>query len=627
MGSSASRRCSYRGNALTYTHTELADLKSLSVAMPIYSAAVQLERKGKDWVGRCPLPGHQDSTPSFTLTDKSGVLVFKCFGCGVGGDVIRFIQELTGCVFSEAVERVSAQVGWKQGGQKVDKVFQKVHSEAKTYETFKLADLALAERNLADSPLALSWLENRAISLQIARKHHLGFVQSAAKVSPEHELADKGWILIPTIVGNKVTCLKYRSVFAKAFVRKANMETGLYNVDTIHPFDDIHVCEGELDALVLEQAGFNAVALPGANYNLSDSERDRLISANRIFLAGDSDLPGQQAMNKLWTELRDRTYLLKWNEGKDANDALMRLGGDLSKFSQLVESLKAKALEQPMPFVHDLAESLHHSDDISPLDNPARLRFPWPRMDSWCAVMPGDIMGLSATETGTGKTAWLLNVLLENAVKYGKIVVNYSAEVSPADYARRAAAYLTGKPKDQLGRTDYELAASKMGDAKFYNGYKPNANWREVIELLKWAKRRLGADILVVDHLHFLTRNEKDEIKAQSEAMRAFKDLAIEFGVIMIIVGQPRKPKDEHFGRELQMRGIKGSEAFSSDASQIFILHRKRTSDEGDDTTVFSPETKVILDKSRESEGRVTKLLFRGEICKFVEMVDGGMDE
>ena len=46
--------------------------------------------------------------------------------------------------------------------------------------------------------------------------------------------------------------------------------------------------------------------------------------------------------------------------------------------------------------------------------------------------------------------------------------------------------------------------------------------------------------------------------------------------------------------------------------------------EEGDETAVFSPETKVILDKSRESEGRATKLLFRGEICKFVEMAMQG---
>jgi len=65
----------------------------------------------------------------------------------------------------------------------------------------------------------------------------------------------------------------------------------------------------------------------------------------------------------------------------------------------------------------------------------------------------------------------------------------------------------------------------------------------------------------------------------------------------------------------------KGSEAFGSDASQVFILHRDRKSGEqqgigaGDD--IYDPITKVKLDYSRESQSRVTKLLFRGDICRF----------
>lgn len=607
---------------MTYTHTELFELKSSAVAMPIYSSSVRLTHSGREWKGKCPFPNHKDDSPSFTLTEKNGCLLFHCFGCGVGGDILQFIQELTGCSFSDAVTKVANQVGWKKGGQKVQEVFQPIPTDPKKYETFKLADLALAERSLEASPLALSFLESRALSLGVAKKHHLGFVQSASKVSPGHEFENLGWILIPTIVGDRVTCLKYRSVATKAFVRKTNMETGLYNVDTIQPFDDVHICEGEFDALALEQAGYNAVALPGAQYTMTDSERDKIMRANRIFLAGDTDVPGQAVMHKLWTELRDRAYLLKWPSSKDANEALMRLGGDIPRFKALVEELKTKALEQPMPFMHDLAETLVQSDDVSPLNNPSRLRFPWPKIDRWTAIVPGDVMVVSATESKCGKTSWLMNVLLENSIKYGKIVVNYSAELPPKQYGRRAAAYLTGSNRDHLTKSDLELAASKMGGAKFYNGYKPGSNWKEVIELLKWAKRRLGADILVIDHLHFLTRSEKDETKAQSEAMRALKDLAIEFDVVVIVVAQPRKAKDEHSGRELQSRGIKGSESLSSDASQVFILHRDRlpTSD-ADESTVFAPETKVKLDYSRESDSFVTKLLFRGEICKFVEMI------
>jgi KaiC/GvpD/RAD55 family RecA-like ATPase len=606
---------------------QYASLKSAATALPIYAAETQLKRQGKEIIGKCPLPGHKDDSPSFTLTEKNGALLFHCFGCAVGGDVIKFVQVMNNCSFGEAVDKIRGTSStWKEGSQKVKQVFSKLETVAKQYDTFSLSDYAIAEQNLSTSQEARQWLKSRGITLEIAKSFHLGYVQSIAKINPTHELVDKGWIVFPTIQGDRITLLKYRSVVKKDIVRKPKMRTSLYNIGAVEPFDDVFLVEGEPDCLIMSQAGFNTVALPMAGYNLEMEDRAKLLDANRIFLAGDSDAIGQQAMVKLWTELQDRTYLIKWPDAKDANEYFLKTGGNIGEFKAKIETLKREALEQPMPFMHDLVESLSRVNDVLPLDNPNRLRFPWPRIDNWAAIKPGDIMVLSATETGTGKTSWLLNVLLENAVNHGKVVVNFSAEVSPEDYARRAAAYICGKSKDILKRADFEYAAIEMKDAKFYNGYKPSANWKDVVELLKLAKCRLGADILVVDHLHFLTRSEKDEIKAQSEAMRAFKDLAIEYGIIMIVVGQPRKPQDEHRGRELQTRGIKGSESMGSDASQVFILHRKRLSGGEGDTTVFEQETKVILDKSRESEGRVTKLLFRGEICKFVEMANGEME-
>jgi DNA primase len=50
----------------------------------------QLRRVGERWVARCPLPGHEDRSPSFTVYFETDS--FFCFGCLVGGDVIELAR-------------------------------------------------------------------------------------------------------------------------------------------------------------------------------------------------------------------------------------------------------------------------------------------------------------------------------------------------------------------------------------------------------------------------------------------------------------------------------------------------------------------------------------------------------
>lgn len=52
----------------------------------------------------CPLPGHTEDTPSFTLNLKHNY--FKCFGCGLGGDSIKFVQIMFNISCEEAVNKI-----------------------------------------------------------------------------------------------------------------------------------------------------------------------------------------------------------------------------------------------------------------------------------------------------------------------------------------------------------------------------------------------------------------------------------------------------------------------------------------------------------------------------------------
>jgi hypothetical protein len=65
-----------------------------------------LRRRGVEWVGRCPLPEHEEKTPSFTVNPEKGV--FWCFGCLHGGDVIELARHAWGYSKSEVAMAAGA---------------------------------------------------------------------------------------------------------------------------------------------------------------------------------------------------------------------------------------------------------------------------------------------------------------------------------------------------------------------------------------------------------------------------------------------------------------------------------------------------------------------------------------
>lgn len=68
---------------------------------------VAIRRRGRNHFGLCPF--HEEDTPSFSVNqDKQ---IFKCFGCGKGGNVISFVQEMENLTFVEAVQKLAQRYG------------------------------------------------------------------------------------------------------------------------------------------------------------------------------------------------------------------------------------------------------------------------------------------------------------------------------------------------------------------------------------------------------------------------------------------------------------------------------------------------------------------------------------
>lgn len=83
------------------------DLKSHADIVQVVQERVQLRRSGTGWKGLCPF--HGEKTPSFQVHGDRGF--FHCFGCGVGGDVIKFVELFDKITFPEAVRQLAARFG------------------------------------------------------------------------------------------------------------------------------------------------------------------------------------------------------------------------------------------------------------------------------------------------------------------------------------------------------------------------------------------------------------------------------------------------------------------------------------------------------------------------------------
>ncbi|MGH6631493.1 MAG: CHC2 zinc finger domain-containing protein, partial [Burkholderiales bacterium] len=68
---------------------------------------VQLKKAGQNFVGLCPF--HSEKTPSFAVHPVKQI--FHCFGCGVGGDVFKFVMDIEKLSFPEALKFVADKAG------------------------------------------------------------------------------------------------------------------------------------------------------------------------------------------------------------------------------------------------------------------------------------------------------------------------------------------------------------------------------------------------------------------------------------------------------------------------------------------------------------------------------------
>ena len=154
-----------------YPNEVIQQLKSQADISLVIQQFLPLKRTGTNrYVGVCPF--HDDHSPSMTVNPTIGI--YKCFACGAGGDVFKFVQEHEKIDFNGAVEWVANFVGFD-----LPKFTSKENAEVTEERAMirKLNELACEwfEQQLTLSPKALEYLAKRNVSEKTRKEFHIGY--------------------------------------------------------------------------------------------------------------------------------------------------------------------------------------------------------------------------------------------------------------------------------------------------------------------------------------------------------------------------------------------------------------------------------------------------------------------
>ena len=347
----------------------------------VQSYVPTLKKAGLTWKACCPF--HHEKTPSFTVNPDRQI--FKCFGCGKGGDVFKFVMELENLDFTSAAEHLAHKYGIiipetpahrGPGGARREKLDGQIEYGTRERLCTLHEKLALFyRRHLLDNPngAVAVYFRTRGIPNDVADKfcigaspdswdaaiqfaHKEGFVDSELRESGIVSSRDENqshiydrfrnrlmfpiWNESGRIVGFSARSVeadpqgwKYVNTPDSSIFHKGRLLYALNFARTSIPkAGAVVLCEGQLDAIAMHRAGVtNAVAPQGTAFTPDQANILKRHTSTAI-LATDNDNAGREAVFKdaaILLPLGFNVKVVRYPaDAKDADETLSRYGAD-----------------------------------------------------------------------------------------------------------------------------------------------------------------------------------------------------------------------------------------------------------------------------------------------------------
>ena len=356
-------------------------LKQTIDILDVIGSVVELKKVGSNYVACCPF--HDEKTPSFVVSPTKGF--YHCYGCGVGGDSIKFLMEYEKLSFVESVEKIAAIMNFTL---EYEKSYEKKPD-------FTLLDeiTRFYQKNLLNHKPSLEYLSSRCVANSSIEKFALGYCGASfetlkflnAKMLNKAEALEYGVIgkdstreyarfsdriIFPIhspsgkVVGfggrtMNGTNAKYINSPQSKIFNKSKLLYGYYIAkEKIYKQKKIIVCEGYLDVIMLHQAGFDyAVATLGTALT---KDHLPLLSKGepKVILSYDGDKAGINAAFKAAKILAA--------SGKDGGVVIFANGADPADMvaNKQVNEL-SDMFANPMPFVDFILSHIAKSYDLN----------------------------------------------------------------------------------------------------------------------------------------------------------------------------------------------------------------------------------------------------------------------
>lgn len=529
----------------------------------IIAEGIGLEKKGKNY--HCPnMAEHKrgDKNPSMGWDNKA--LQFYCFTCGKKIDIYQYYREYKGMSHKEVLEE-----------------FRLIEDKPK----FELSPI---------TEECIKYLEGRKISQKTIKRFGLKSYQ--------------GNIAFPYIKDGQVIGVKYRQPKkikeGPKYLSIKGSEFTFFNMQNVTQWDELIICEGEIDCMVLVQCGYEAVSV-GTGANALDSlfakEKEYLKCFKSIIVVSDNDEPGKKMEQAFVKELGTKVKLVdkKLFTEKDVNEEYYKHGQ--AKITEIIESARTKI------------EGLRNLD-ATPYKGMEAIKGKYiptgiKTIDFALNDLAPQCVTLITGRSNDGKSTFV-NQIIANAIDHDNSTLLVSGEGIQEIIINNLYRSIIGRdetlydykkinkrkfkePKPEVIKALKQWHKGKL--TLFNKGDSPLKTTDQLMELITYEIKTNRHHLVVIDNLMSILSVEKasEKLEAQADFMQRCCDIAKAENTHIILVLHPNKTLQKN--SKMDFEQISGTQDLANKADNIIVVRKEH--DEEKRATGVSGDITVVKNR------------------------------